>query len=168
MNPALPSIIDPSAELTPGNYAETETQHLTKYLSFMLGGEQYALSAANINEVLRYSDITPVPGAPGFILGIINLRGDVVTVIDARAVFGLQPHLIAPQSRIIVVEIEDFIAGVLVDQVAAVIDLDASCIEAAPHTGEEASARFIQGVYNVDEALYILVDFAKLTELLPH
>lgn len=169
MNPAAPSVTSPINEL--GEQGHAETRHLIKYVSFMLAAERYALSAAKINEVLRYTDITPVPGSPDFILGIINLRGNVVTVVDARTMFGLEWRPPTQQSRIVVVEIEDFIAGILVDQVAAVVDLDASCIDAAPDTGDQAAARFIRGVYNMEaddngNALYILVDFDRMTELL--
>jgi purine-binding chemotaxis protein CheW len=146
---------------------ETMPQHVIKHVSFMLNGETYAVNAARVNEVLRYTDITPVPGAPGFILGIINLRGNVVTVIDARTVFGLAREEVTPQTRIIVVEIEDFVLGVLVDRVAAVLDLDQHEIEVPPSTGQDASARFIQGVYNEGNQLLILVDFGRVVELLP-
>lgn len=141
-------------------------QHI-KHVSFALGDEAYAINAARVNEVLRYTEITPVPGAPGFILGIINLRGNVVTVIDARAVFSLPADVVTPQSRIIVVEIEDFVLGVLVDRVAAVVDLDETLIEVPPQTGQNGSARFIQGVYNQGDDLLILVDFSRAIELLP-
>lgn len=146
---------------------EALPEHVIKHVSFILNDEIYAINAARVNEVLRYTDITPVPGAPGFILGIINLRGNVVTVIDARTVFGLSREEVTPQSRIIVVEIEDFVLGVLVDRVAAVVDLNQHEIEVPPSTGQEASARFIQGVYNEDDQLLILVDFGRVVELLP-
>ena len=146
---------------------DEESHHLIKHVSFALGDEVYAVSAAKVNEVLRYTEITPVPGAPGFILGIINLRGNVVTVIDARRVFSLPSREITPQTRIVVVEVEDFIVGVLVDRVAAVVDLDESLIETAPNTGQDAAQRFIQGVFNDEKNLLILVDFSRIVELLP-
>jgi purine-binding chemotaxis protein CheW len=138
-----------------------------KHVSFALGDETYAVNAANVNEVLRHTEITPVPGSPAFILGIINLRGNVVTVIDARQVFDLPGREVSPQSRIIVVEVEDFIVGVLVDRVVAVVDLEEAAIETAPQTGQDTSARFIHGVYNEEDELLILVDFSRVVELLP-
>ncbi|ALO45226.1 chemotaxis protein CheW [Pseudohongiella spirulinae] len=138
-----------------------------KHVSFALGEETYAINAATVNEVLRHTEITPVPGSPAFILGIINLRGNVVTVIDARQVFALPPRELSSQSRIIVVEVEDFIVGVLVDRVVAVVDLEEAAIETAPQTGQDASARFIHSVYNEEDELLILVDFSRVVELLP-
>lgn len=147
--------------------AEDMSAHLIKHVSFTLGEETYAINAARVNEVLRYTEITPVPGAPSFILGIINLRGNVVTVINGRGVFGLSNQAVSEQSRIIVVEIEDFALGIVVDRVSAIVDLNAQEIETPPATGDETGARFIQGVYNEDEELLILVDFSRVTELLP-
>ncbi len=147
--------------------ARDGAEHLIKHVSFTLGEETYAINAARVNEVLRYTEVTPVPGAPAFILGIINLRGNVVTVINGRGVFGLSNHAISEHSRIIVVEIEDFALGVVVDRVSAIVDLNAEEIETPPATGDESGARFIQGVYNENDELLILVDFSRVTELLP-
>lgn len=151
------------------NHADADdvSAHLIKHVSFGLGEETYAINAARVNEVLRYTEITPVPGAPAFILGIINLRGNVVTVINGRGVFGLPNHTVSEQSRIIVVDIEDFALGIVVDKVSAIVDLNAREIETPPATGDETGARFIQGVYNEDDELLILVDFSRVTELLP-
>jgi purine-binding chemotaxis protein CheW len=152
-----------------GSYTATDSSaHLIKHVSFTLGEETYAISAARVNEVLRYTEITPVPGAPAFILGIINLRGNVVTVINGRGVFGLPDHTSSEQSRIIVVEIGDFMLGVVVDRVSAIVDLNADEIETPPATGDVAGARFIRGIYNEDGQLMILVDFSRVIELLPH
>ncbi|MDO8907175.1 MAG: chemotaxis protein CheW [Pseudohongiella sp.] len=148
--------------------AVAEPLDMIKHVSFELGDETYAINAARVNEVLRYTEITPVPGSAYFILGIINLRGNVVTVIDARTVFGLPTLDHTHNSRIIVVEIEDFVLGILVDRVAEVIDLNKHAIEIAPATSQDASSRFIQGVYNENNHLMILVDFSRVTELLPH
>jgi len=136
-----------------------------KFVTFVLNDETYAVNASRVNEVLRYTEITPVPGAPNFVLGIINLRGDVLTVIDTREVFGLIPQEVTSQSRIVVVELEDFAVGVLVDRVAAVIDLQESKIEPPPHTGSDNAARFIQGVYHYEEELLVLVNFTRMSTL---
>lgn len=136
-----------------------------KFVTFLLGNENYAVHASSVNEVLRYTDITPVPGAPGYILGIINLRGDVLTVIDTREVFGLPPQEVTNHSRIVVVELEDCIVGVLVDRVAEVVDLHEGGIEPSPNTGNDYAARFMQGVYHHNDNLLVLVDFSKLSSL---
>lgn len=157
---------------TQGNLAmdhltSDEPLDMIKHVSFKLANETYALNAAKVNEVLRYTEITPVPGSAHFILGIINLRGNVVTVIDARTVFGMPDVEQTQSSRIIVVEIEDFVVGILVDRVAEVIDLNKNMIEIAPATSQDPSTKFITGLFNSDDQLIILVDFSRVIELLP-
>jgi purine-binding chemotaxis protein CheW len=115
-----------------------------------------------IQEVLRYGEIAPVPGSPDYVLGIINLRGNVVTVIDTRRRFDLNDADITDASRIVVMESADQVMGILVDSVAEVVYLKSSEIEAAPNVGSEESARFIQGVCNKNDELIILVEFDKM------
>lgn len=115
-----------------------------------------------VQEILRYSEIAAVPGAPDYVLGIINLRGNVVTVIDTRARFGLMPAEITDNSRIVIIEAEKQVIGILVDSVAEVVYLKKSEIDAAPHVGTEESSQFIEGVTNRDDGLLILVDLNKL------
>ncbi|EEZ41548.1 positive regulator of CheA protein activity (CheW) [Photobacterium damselae subsp. damselae CIP 102761] len=115
-----------------------------------------------VREVLRYSEIAPVPGAPDYVLGIINLRGNVVTVIDTRSRFGLMPGDISDNTRIVIIEAEKQVIGILVDSVAEVVYLRSSEIDSTPSVGTEESAKFIQGVCNRDGNLLILVDLNKL------
>lgn len=157
---------------TPGKLAmdhlrPIEPLDMIKHVSFKLANETYALNAAKVNEVLRYTEITPVPGSAHFILGIINLRGNVVTVIDARRVFGMPDVEQTQSSRIIVVDIEEFVVGILVDRVAEVIDLNKNMIEIAPATSQDPSTKFITGLFNSDDQLIIIVDFSRVIDLLP-
>ncbi|MDF5393892.1 chemotaxis protein CheW, partial [Vibrio parahaemolyticus] len=115
-----------------------------------------------VREVLRYTEIAPVPGAPDYVLGIINLRGNVVTVIDTRSRFGLMEGEVTDNTRIIVIESERQVIGILVDSVAEVVYLRSSEIDTTPSVGTDESAKFIQGVSNRDGKLLILVDLNKL------
>jgi purine-binding chemotaxis protein CheW len=115
-----------------------------------------------VQEVLRITEIAPVPGAPGYVLGIINLRGNVVTVIDTRTRFGLPTAEVDDASRIVIIESEQQVVGILVDSVAEVVELRQSEIDQAPSVGNEESARYIQGVASRDEDLLIVVDLNKL------
>ncbi len=103
-----------------------------------------------------------MPGAPDFVLGIINLRGNVVTVIDTRSRFGLDSAEITDNSRIVIIEAQKQVIGILVDSVAEVVYLRSSEIDSAPNVGTEESSKFIQGVSNRDGELLILVDLNKL------
>jgi len=137
-------------------------EELQRWVTFELDNEVYGISVSEVREVLRYSDIAPVPGAPSFVVGIINLRGNVVTVIDTRSRFGLPKSVVNDDTRIIIIDIEDQEVGILVDSVAEVVDLDANAIEAAPNVGNEDTSRYIKGVTSMEGSLLILVDVNKL------
>ena len=141
------------------NVAEDE---VLQWVTFQLDRETYGINVMQVQEVLRYTEIAPVPGAPTYVLGIINLRGNVVTVIDTRMRFGLEPSEVTDQTRIVIIEAEQQVIGILVDSVAEVVYLRQSEIETAPNVGNEESAKFIQGVCNRDNELLILVDLNKL------
>ncbi|UJF21281.1 chemotaxis protein CheW [Shewanella sp. OMA3-2] len=133
-----------------------------QWVTFKLDNETYGINVMQVQEVLRYTEIAPVPGAPHYVLGIINLRGNVVTVIDTRSRFGLQPADVDDSTRIVIIEAEKQVIGILVDSVAEVVYLRRSEIDNAPNVGTEESAKFIQGVSNRDNELLILVDLDKL------
>ncbi len=141
------------------NIAEDE---VLQWVTFQLDRETYGINVMQVQEVLRYTEIAPVPGAPDFVLGIINLRGNVVTVIDTRSRFGLDSADITDNSRIVIIEAEKQVIGILVDSVAEVVYLRSSEIDTAPNVGTEESSKFIQGVSNRDGELLILVDLNKL------
>ncbi len=133
-----------------------------QWVTFQLGSETYGINVLQVREVLRVTDITPVPGAPEHVLGIINLRGNVVTVMDCRRCFDLPDKEHDDLSRIVIVEAAGQIVGILVDSVAEVVYLRSSQIDHAPNVGAEDGAKYIQGVYSRDDELLILVDLNKL------
>lgn len=144
------------------NDAGKTDDEVLQWVTFRLDNETYGVNVMQVKEVLRYTEIAPVPGAPNYVLGIINLRGNVVTVIDTRTRFGLVQDEITDNSRIIVIESDKQEIGILVDSVAEVVYLRTSEIDSAPNVGTEESAKFIQGVSNRDKELLILVDLNKL------
>jgi len=142
--------------------SDTSPDQEVRWVTFRLENEKYGIDVMQVQEVLRVSEIAPVPGAPDYVLGIINLRGNVVTVIDTRKRFGLMPKEMDDSTRIVIIESDGQVVGILVDSVAEVVDLRASEMEAAPNVGTEESAKFIQGVASHDDELLILVDLNKL------
>jgi len=133
-----------------------------QWVTFRLENETYGINVMQVQEVLRYTEIAPVPGAPSYVLGIINLRGNVVTVIDTSTRFGLSGLDVTDDSRIVIIEAEKQVIGILVDSVAEVVYLRRSEIDSTPNIGTEESAKFIQGVSNRNGQLLILVDLDKL------
>jgi purine-binding chemotaxis protein CheW len=146
--------------------AEQERQQdkatVTQWVTFRLEDETYGINVMQVQEVLPMTDIAPVPGAPPFVMGIINLRGNVVTVIDTRMRFGLSSREIEEGGRIVVIEAGDQVAGMLVDSVAEVIEVRTTEVDVAPGVGNEESARYIYGVVSRDEQLLILIDINKM------
>ena len=140
---------------------EKSNDEVLQWVTFQLEEETYGINVMQVREVLRYTEIAPVPGAPDYVLGIINLRGNVVTVIDTRSRFGLMQGEITDNTRIIVIESERQVIGLLVDSVAEVVYLRSSEIDSTPSVGTDESSKFIQGVSNRDGKLLILVDLNK-------
>ncbi len=135
---------------------------LLQWVTFRLDEEKYGINVMAVQEVLKVTEITQVPGAPDFVLGIINLRGNVVTVIDARTRFNLGHRDRDDNSRIVIIEAEDQEVGILVDSVAEVVYMRGSEIEPAPAVGSDDSSKFIQGVNSSGSELLILVELDKL------
>ncbi|MFP3516645.1 chemotaxis protein CheW [Pseudomonas sp. SIMBA_077] len=142
--------------------AQGSDDPILQWVTFKLDNETYGINVMQVQEVLRYTEIAPVPGAPAYVLGIINLRGNVVTVIDTRQRFGLYSAEITDNSRIVIIEADKQVVGILVDSVAEVVYLRQSEIETAPNVGNDESAKFIQGVCNKNGELLILVELNKM------
>ncbi len=135
---------------------------LTQWVTFFLENEKYGVPVEQVMEVLRFTEITPVPGAPDAVMGIINLRGNVVTVLDTRRKFGLKTRVPDDSTRIVVTTINEHVIGILVDNVSDVMWLRASEMETTPTATGDENAKFIQGVASRDGELLILVDLLKL------
>lgn len=141
---------------------EDNDDTIIQWVTFHLENEKYGIKVMQVQEVLRMTEIAPVPGAPHYVLGIINLRGNVVTVIDTRRRFGLADVENDDETRIVIIEANNNVVGILVDSVAEVVDLKVSEIETAPNVGNDESSKYIQGVSSRENELLILVDVNKL------
>jgi purine-binding chemotaxis protein CheW len=139
-----------------------EDDQVLQWVTFHLENETYGVNVMVVKEVLKFQDIAPVPGAPDYVLGIINIRGTVISVINTRGRFGLPDREPDDNTRIVIIEIGRHIIGILVDSVAEVVYLRRSQIETAPQVNKDESARFIQGVCHRDNQLLILVELDKL------
>jgi len=143
--------------------AQTRSDPVSRWVTFKLENETYGIDVMQVREVLRCSEISPVPGAPAYVLGIINLRGSVVSIIDTRSRFGLAFKEPDDAARILILEAgEEHVVGFLVDSVHEVMQLRAAEMESAPDTGSGETARFIMGLANRKDGLLILVDASKL------
>jgi purine-binding chemotaxis protein CheW len=137
-----------------------------KYLTFALGPEEYGLEILKVREIIGYMDITAVPQTPQHVKGVINLRGQVIPVIDLRTKFGMETAEITEQSCIIVVEIgqgsRSFSTGIVVDHVQEVLDIDGQDIEEAPQFGSSVDTDFILGMGKIGDTVKILLDIDRV------
>ncbi|MEM7207261.1 MAG: chemotaxis protein CheW [Pseudomonadota bacterium] len=142
--------------------AQQATETLTQWVTFKLDSETYGVNVMDVQEVLRVTDIAPVPGAPNYVLGIINLRGNVVSVLDTRRRFGLSAIETSDATRIVIIESAGQTVGMRVDAVAEVLDVDSSEIETSPDVGSDDSSRYISGMVSRGDELVILIDVNKI------
>ena len=149
--------------------AEATQQELQQYLTFMLGGEIFAIGILSIKEIIEYGQLTEVPRMPEFIRGVINLRGAVVPVIDLGARFGKQPALISRRTCVVIIEVqfegEQQVVGVMVDAVNEVLDIPADQVEPAPTFGANIRADFIQGMGKVEGRFVIILNVDHVLSL---
>jgi purine-binding chemotaxis protein CheW len=137
-----------------------------KYLTFVLSHEEYGLEILKVREIIGYVDITTVPRMPPHIKGVINLRGQIVSVIDLRARFGMPPTDQTDQTCIIVVEVKKegrkVSTGIIVDSVSEVLSIANENIEPSPEFGSSVEMDFILGMGKVGACVKILLDLDKV------
>ena len=137
-----------------------------QYLTFKLADEVFAFDISKVREVLDFTTITRVPKMPDFLRGVINLRGNVVPVVDLRLKFGMPKTDKTVDTCVIITEVnvdgEQTILGALADSVQEVMDLDPDSIEAAPKIGTELNTEFIKGMGKHNERFIIILDIDKV------
>jgi purine-binding chemotaxis protein CheW len=139
-----------------------EEEEQLQLLTFMLGSEEYALNIMDIKEIIRPRECTEVPRAPGYILGIISLRGTIIPIFDVNKRLGLPPGERNSQNRIVVVRSKEHLFGLHVDSVVQVMDLPLSRIEPPPEILGGVEGDFLRGVGKIDERLIILLNMARI------
>jgi len=145
---------------------EEITKNEGKYLTFALGAEEYGLEILKVREIIGYMEITAVPQTPQYVKGVINLRGQVIPVIDLRTNFGMNTAEITEETCIIVVETSHanrkFSTGVVVDRVQEVLDIAGKDIEETPQFGSAVNTDFILGMGKIGESVKILLDIDRV------
>jgi purine-binding chemotaxis protein CheW len=134
--------------------------------TFFLAREEYGVDVRLVQAIIRVSEITTVPRAPGFIKGVINLRGRIIPVVDLRRKLGLgEVDPAARASRIVVVKVRERLVGLLVDGASQVLKVPVASIEAAPDEVVEIDANYIRGVAKLETRLIILMDLPRILAL---
>lgn len=145
--------------------AEKNFQH-NQYLTFVLAGELFACSIASVREIIDATEATQLPMSPPYLLGVINLRGAAVPVVDLRVKFRMPITPLTVHSCVIVTEIdcmgEKLILGALADAVQEVIEFDTNLISPAPRLGVNVDTRFIKGMAQVGDRFCIILDLTTV------
>ncbi|MDO7673809.1 MAG: chemotaxis protein CheW [Reinekea forsetii] len=145
-----------SSSSTRGNEIEEE------FLSFVLGDENYALDIMSVKEIRGYEAVTKIANAPAFVKGVLNLRGDIVPIVDLRIKFDIGQATYDEFTIVIMLSVSDRIVGVVVDAVSDVIKLSAQAILPPPEFGVSFNSRFLRGLATVENKMIILVNIAAL------
>ena len=137
-----------------------------KYLTFFLDKETYGLEILKVQEIIGMQEITSIPRTPPFIKGVINLRGKVIPVVDLRLKFGMAEAEVSRKTCIIVVQVQQVeakvIMGIVVDEVSEVLEIGEAEIEPAPGFGTQVNTQFILGMAKAKDAVKILLDLDKI------
>jgi len=145
---------------------ETRMAQEGKYLTFALAQEEYGLEILKVREIIGYMDVTLVPKTPKYVLGVINLRGQVIPVIDLRSKFGMETAERTEETCIIVVEIirngQAISMGIVVDHVSEVLDISQEMIEPTPQFDTDLDTSFILGMGKIGDKVKILLDIDKV------
>jgi purine-binding chemotaxis protein CheW len=162
----------PAAEATPGaraqgHVAETRNPAMNRELQivgFQIGRETYGVPITSLHEIVRVPEITAVPDAPDYMEGVINLRGKIVSVIDLRKRLGAQPVVPGRRNRILVVEHNGRLCGLMVDSASEVLKLPTSDIEPPTAVFQDGGLNCVTGLAKYRGRLIVLLDMAKLLE----
>ncbi|MFO7999617.1 MAG: chemotaxis protein CheW [Marinilabilia sp.] len=146
--------------------SKTETKMTNSYLSFRLGDEIFALHVAKVRKILEMTEITEVPRSPDYMKGVINLRGNVLPVVDTRVKFGLSALEQTKTTCILVIEAkidnQNVRAGILVDAVQSVMKINDEDILPPPSMGSKFQTDFISGMTRVDDKFYMILDIDRV------
>jgi len=144
------------------NQGVSLVEEMLQLVTFKLGAEEFALDILVVQEINRRVEITKVPKTPEFVEGVINLRGKIVPVLDLRKRFGLMGREFTGHARIIVVNIDTRVLGLMVDSVSEVLWIPSHTIEPAPPLVAGIDAAYIKGVGRFEGRLLILLDLGKV------
>lgn len=141
---------------------ESESESSLKVVTFRLGSDRYGVDIGMVREIQRAGGITPVPTAPEFVSGVINLRGNIISVIDVRVFFGLPPAVLSDRARILVVEGNGMSIGIFVEQVDEIINVTISDIKPPLSFAKGIKEDYVAGIVTARGEMMIIVEMEKI------
>jgi purine-binding chemotaxis protein CheW len=143
-------------------YEKKEVKNEFKMVVFRLGDEEFGAPINQVHEILRLVEITRVPRAPKFIEGVINLRGRIIPIIDLRRRFDLPVKTGENKQRIMEVEVDNQILGMIVDEVTEVLRIPVDAVESAPRMIADISGEYLAGIAKLPGRILIMLNFDKI------
>jgi purine-binding chemotaxis protein CheW len=147
---------------------QDKSHELTQFLSFSLGKEEYGVDILRVQEIRGWEEVRELPKSPDYIKGVLNLRDQVVPIIDLRVRFGLDQVEYKPTTVIVVLSVfrdgKSHVVGAVVDAVSDVLDVDRDELRAAPDLGTTVDTRYINGMFMLDTRMLILLNVDKLLD----
>jgi purine-binding chemotaxis protein CheW len=148
------------------NQSLSGDEHECQFLTFLLADEEYGVDILRVQEIRGYDTVTSIPNTPEYVLGVLNLRGSIVPIIDLRLRFGLDRMAYGKTTVIVVVRVEDEsgsrVMGMVVDGVSDVCNLSKESLKDAPKMGSNGGTQCISGLATIDEKMVILLDIDTL------
>ena len=142
---------------------KVQSRQEVQVVGFFIGSDEYALNIGTVREIHSMTEIRKVPKAPRFVEGVINLRGHIVPILDLRKRFDLEVKVEQQSSKILIVEIDRNLVGMIVDNVSEVMRFFADDIEKAPPVfASNIDSQYVQGVAKIEDRLIVLLDVRKL------
>ncbi|MBR3731447.1 MAG: purine-binding chemotaxis protein CheW [Spirochaetales bacterium] len=135
-------------------------------VTFKISNETYAIDIMEVNEIVKLTEITPIPNAPDFVDGIITLRGQIIPIVDLNKRFSFAPRVYTEEDElfraIVIIRVQDMTIGILIDQVNRVIPVNRDQIQPPPQMISGIGAEFISGVVKQNDNLFVILDIQKL------
>lgn len=144
------------------NDSQSSTEAKQEFLTFVLGDENYALDIMTVKEIRGYEAVTKIANAPDYIKGVLNLRGDIVPIIDLRIKFKVGEATYDEFTIVIMLMIAERVVGIVVDEVSDVIKVDKEAIRPPPEFGVAFDSAYLHGLTTINEQMIILVNIQKL------
>jgi len=134
----------------------------TQQLTFNLAGEEYGVDILSVREIRGWSRVTRIPQTPAYVLGVLNLRGAIVPIMDLRLRFGLERETYGESTVVIIVAVAERLFGIVVDAVSDVVDIDPAAVKPVPDMGAIVDTRYLKGLATHVERMVMLLDVEKL------
>ena len=145
-----------------GNGTSAPSAKAREFLSFTLGAEEYGIDIQNVRELRSYEPVTHIANTPGFVKGVVNLRGIIVPIIDMRIKFSLSEPTYDTSTVVIILNVAESVMGIVVDGVSDVILLSSDQVKPAPRLGGQIDIDYLIGMGTIDGRMLLLVDIGKL------